>query len=371
MRDDRVYSGFNGPLRGTCLGFAILILAVQSATAFQYPGAPGQDSFSIGGNQGVLGEGDRVPKLEAGFTKPTADHAAQLFIVANMPEGAHAYSITQAAGGPIRTKIKVDSTADVPTIGRFQTATAPDIKHDEEIFPGIALEEQAGKVKWFAPIQLAAGAKPEAVKIEGKVNMQLCDANGCVMPKDYAFTATYRPDVPPEKERAAAAPKGTATKPVSPPAVPDARSTGFSGNPAAIPPGGGTTNSGQPSKETSGSPPSVAAKPRTNVGAGEIDWVPFTNAAELREIVGPGLDLEQVRENVRKQVSELSLWNAILAGFLGGLILNIMPCVLPVIGLKILSFVHSPDIVAAGRSCSTFAIRSACWQFFSFSPCWR
>ena len=31
---------------------------------------------------------------------------------------------------------------------------------------------------------------------------------------------------------------------------------------------------------------------------------------------------------------------AIFAGFLGGLILNIMPCVLPVIGLKILSFVE-------------------------------
>ena len=37
---------------------------------------------------------------------------------------------------------------------------------------------------------------------------------------------------------------------------------------------------------------------------------------------------------------ELNLWLALLGGFLGGLILNVMPCVLPVISIKILSFVQ-------------------------------
>jgi suppressor for copper-sensitivity B len=36
--------------------------------------------------------------------------------------------------------------------------------------------------------------------------------------------------------------------------------------------------------------------------------------------------------------SDLSLWHVVGYGILGGLILNLMPCVLPVIGLKILSF---------------------------------
>ena len=49
---------------------------------------------------------------------------------------------------------------------------------------------------------------------------------------------------------------------------------------------------------------------------------------------------ENVRENVRKEAVDLGIMGAIFAGFLGGLILNIMPCVLPVIGLKILSFVE-------------------------------
>jgi suppressor for copper-sensitivity B len=43
-------------------------------------------------------------------------------------------------------------------------------------------------------------------------------------------------------------------------------------------------------------------------------------------------------------LTESQGWSAIVAyvvfGFLGGLILNIMPCVLPVIGLKVMSFVH-------------------------------
>ncbi|MGA2508349.1 MAG: cytochrome c biogenesis protein CcdA [Chitinispirillaceae bacterium] len=36
----------------------------------------------------------------------------------------------------------------------------------------------------------------------------------------------------------------------------------------------------------------------------------------------------------------LNLWLAIVVGFLAGMILNAMPCVLPVIGIKILSFAH-------------------------------
>ena len=57
-------------------------------------------------------------------------------------------------------------------------------------------------------------------------------------------------------------------------------------------------------------------------------------------MVGPLFDLEQIRENVRKEAIDLGIMGAIFAGFLGGLIFNIMPCVLPVIGLKILSFVQ-------------------------------
>ncbi|MDB4029125.1 protein-disulfide reductase DsbD family protein [Gammaproteobacteria bacterium] len=46
----------------------------------------------------------------------------------------------------------------------------------------------------------------------------------------------------------------------------------------------------------------------------------------------------QIEENLQS-VSSMSLWQAILFALIGGLILNLMPCVFPVISLKVLSFV--------------------------------
>ncbi len=440
-----------------------------------------------------------MPKMEAGFTKPAADGTAQLFIVANMPEGAHTYSITQPDGGPIRTKIKVDTTADVPSIGKFLTATKPKINHMEDAFPGVPLEEQSGKVKWFAPIKLAAGAKPDSVKIEGKVVMQLCDDNGCVMPKDYAFTATYQPDAALEKEPAAPKPATPAAAPTKPGPSP-AKSVGPIGyipridpgivsikkpsprgflsgggrvakveagftSPASdgsaqlfitatLPPGVNTysltqrtgpvatkiqvdpaadvslagkfasvtppeivlNNPGFPGvpleehlgtvkwvapiklasgaraesvkiagkvvmqlceEETGCLPPTEypfeagfrpdvqavvsagshggdqtdpevaaagageSAAPPPSVSGGEINWLPFIDAADLRQIVNPEkFNVESVQKEAIKEVSATGMLQAIFWGFLGGLILNVMPCVLPVIGLKIVSFVQ-------------------------------
>jgi thiol:disulfide interchange protein DsbD len=53
-----------------------------------------------------------------------------------------------------------------------------------------------------------------------------------------------------------------------------------------------------------------------------------------------GLDAAQLRSNLSDQGAGASMPMMMLFGFLGGLILNLMPCVLPVIGLKILSFVE-------------------------------
>jgi thiol:disulfide interchange protein len=49
---------------------------------------------------------------------------------------------------------------------------------------------------------------------------------------------------------------------------------------------------------------------------------------------------ESAPDRTENDASKLPLLSAIGFGFLGGLILNLMPCVLPVIGLKVLSFVE-------------------------------
>ena len=65
----------------------------------------------------------------------------------------------------------------------------------------------------------------------------------------------------------------------------------------------------------------------------------------LRGVVNIGqnyYEVEQLSETVvADTVSGISLFTAIIFAFLGGLILNLMPCVLPVIALKGLSLVKS------------------------------
>lgn len=286
----------------------------------------GQDNagFPLGAEGGVLGEGNRVPKFETGFTTPGPDRAAQLFIVATLPPGSHTYSLTQAPGGPLPTRINVETSKEIVAIGKFQSVGLPQIERHEDAFPGLVLESHSGTVKWVAPIQLAPGVMPETVKIEGKVRVQLCDANGCAQPKDYPFLATLRPDV---AAIAIAVPTSPSTAVVSAPSSPSTS--------PSLPPV-------SPTVTTDTMPPAAvqSAQPRATKGREQITWRRFTTIAALRDLVGSDFDPEQVRANVRGIDAGLSLGGAIFFGFLGGLILNVMPCVLPVIGLKILSFVE-------------------------------
>jgi len=70
---------------------------------------------------------------------------------------------------------------------------------------------------------------------------------------------------------------------------------------------------------------------------------PFTGVLSAGE--GPARrawfvsDSASVEPVITGQSSALSLWIALFYGFLGGLILNLMPCVLPVISLKIFGFI--------------------------------
>jgi thiol:disulfide interchange protein len=55
---------------------------------------------------------------------------------------------------------------------------------------------------------------------------------------------------------------------------------------------------------------------------------------------GTGTARRRILEPTPPPVDMGGFWKAILGGFLGGIILNLMPCVLPIIGIKILSFVN-------------------------------
>jgi thiol:disulfide interchange protein DsbD len=74
---------------------------------------------------------------------------------------------------------------------------------------------------------------------------------------------------------------------------------------------------------------------------------PFTGVLSAGE--GPARrawfvsDTASAEAAITSQSSALSLWVALFYGFLGGLILNLMPCVLPVISLKIFGFIKQAE----------------------------
>lgn len=112
----------------------------------------------------------------------------------------------------------------------------------------------------------------------------------------------------------------------------------------------------------------------------ETDWSRFALPGEgdsqspvlptIKEPSGPTIgrteqtgtfDPNKVYPNINPEVfkpqgatdNQLSLWKAILLGFLGGLILNFMPCVLPVVSIKVISLArhaeqHPQQVVKQG-----------------------
>ena len=86
--------------------------------------------------------------------------------------------------------------------------------------------------------------------------------------------------------------------------------------------------------------------------AGPLGAEGNSSAADAKTAVAPdGYDLSQV---VLTQ-SEQSILYYLISAFLGGIVLNVMPCVLPVIGLKVMSFVQQ-----AGQSRAQ-ALALNCW----------
>ena len=277
----------------------------QPPSVFAPPGprdAQGASSFGLAG-----ATGEQVVSVRAGFTAPAADRSAQFFITATIQRGWHIYSITQPPGGPLATKIKLEPSDSCKVMGSFQADPAPS-KKAEPAFDNLTVESHFGTVSWSAPIQFAAGVDPGMLKIRGQLNVQPCDAEACLPPRDIEFTAGIERDVVLAK-------------------------------PSANPPQRAVQ---MPSPANA--PPQQPARPSAETTTGyRISWQPFTTIAALGDVLGPRFDVEQVQAYVRQQVtgaSSLGVLGYMALGFLGGLILNIMPCVLPVIGLKILSFVE-------------------------------
>ena len=236
-----------------------------------------------------------IVKLNARFTPPAGKQPAILFITAEIKRGWHIYSITQEPGGPIRTEIELAQSPRYRLAGEFKSQPKPKKEKEPDAFGDLPIEIHSGRVTWYAPLELAPGTDPVGLIVKGKVSFQACDAKSCLPPGDVAFSALQGAGIKLPGE-----------------------------TPAAISPGA------ESSKTTTSVRPSETAVQ----GAG------VKLPVETQAAIAPGAEVSKNTTPVPPSETGNTLWMQLGFAFLGGLILNLMPCVLPVISLKIFSFLQ-------------------------------
>jgi thiol:disulfide interchange protein len=434
--------------RCLALGFVAAALVATAVKAQEPPPVKlNLRELGIPGLGGGLGGSVQPARFSASFKVQEGSRRGMLSVTCLMEPGWHVYSITQPAGGPMASKIKVTQAEQFKLLGPFQAGRAPRIKPPDEFKVNSEIHED--EVAWTAPIELSEGAKPEELTIAIGYSGQVCtegtkDTAGKCIPlsekleakfagyeKAAAARGEYRPDSKFEAEAvisghvepAAVAPGGTAKlvitatptagwhvyayEPLDPgtvakptlivlPSLPagwNRSPTAASAEPKVEPAHDGVPESRhheqavswtvelaappdsplgehvltgylgfQTCKNQGGCLPPQAVQFRVSLPVAErqkggkipLEFSKPQRAAAARG--GTGNPRPRAAGEVRNysDVARLAAahpaptgkvdWRSLAPivgfGLLGGLILNLMPCVLPVIGLKVLSFVQ-------------------------------
>ena len=125
--------------------------------------------------------------VEAYIQSARDNQSALLVVRAKIADDHKIFSITQKAGGPVKTKIKLEP-AETYRLGEFRALQKPK-KYPEPSFNNMEVEVHQGVATWYATLEPVAGEALETLEIKGKVNMQLCNQNNCFAPRDYPFVA--------------------------------------------------------------------------------------------------------------------------------------------------------------------------------------
>lgn len=255
-----------------------------------------------------------LPRSEWGESKLAeyiaGDFAHMIYCDVKIPQDWHLYSVTQIAGGPMRTEFSLTreredaAPEELPTIRAIFPVMPPQVE-SESVF-GVPIESHAGEMAWIILLTETATAESTAESFALKLEGQICNeglGGMCVQVEESVevFTKLITTlDLPKIFSEINEVPAQFVWD-----AAPRVSSTSSE-----------NTSSAQNSAPTSQQ----------------------FNVTELEEVT--------------------SLGGAIFWAFLGGIILNVMPCVLPVIGLKILSFFQQ-----AGESRARALWLNVCYTF--------
>jgi suppressor for copper-sensitivity B len=268
----------------------------------------------------VAGEfrADRSHVTIRGHIEPAAVQpggSVRLVLTAINDESWHVYAYAAKDPSEVAkpTLIVVTEPADW-TMGEVQASSEPTVKREEGEAP---VAYHGGTVSWTVDLQVPQDAAEGVVRLAGMIGYQTCTDINC----DRPLAAEFQVDVPVASAirdgqlplEFSAASYGTVAR------AADARQSRVS-DPAA----------------------GVAQAAPSASGSRQIDfWAVTFEKLGFQETDGRWTHsrMPSVALNAYA-LTALAVALALAVSFLGGLILNIMPCVLPVIGLKLMAFVQ-------------------------------
>jgi suppressor for copper-sensitivity B len=227
--------------------------------------------------------------LQAEHPAVAAGETARISALVSIEAGWHVNSHTPTFDYLIPTELELELPAGWPAA----TVDYPPAKKKSFAFADVPLSVYDGDVVIATQLKVPARAKPGAVSIGARLHYQACDHSQCLPPVTTRSQLTLTV--------AAAAQRGAA-------------SPGDAGTPSTLP---GHAQAGL----SGGGDAAIAASPPSAAAAGTA---PAGTAPAGRRAPNAG-----------------SLAGMLLIAVLGGLILNAMPCVLPVVSLKIFGLVQS------------------------------
>ena len=137
----------------------------------------GSDDGSVGGSVGSSFGGTGFEEVRVAISAEIQAKAGgpegELTVKAKILDGWHIYSITQPKGGPMPTKLALQSNPKIELTGPYQVEPAPSIHKDPDF--DVPSEEHTGTVVWRAPVRMPKGFDPSSFKPELEAKGQVCE----------------------------------------------------------------------------------------------------------------------------------------------------------------------------------------------------
>lgn len=265
-------------------------LCVPGKTAFQATVkiGEGKPKGNLAGTGETKFEHDSsvwLVSLSSGEAAP--GETVELRVEANIKDDWHTYGLDQTRPeglGPYATALQIQKYGELKLDGDWAIEPAPHAAN-EPLFDGLEVLEHSGHVVWTRSITVPADAASGDYPIGGEVAFQSCTGVKCVSPVAFTFEGHLTV---------------TPTPVVSPLVF------------------------------------SVSEPIKGGMAAGFIEEVMAQRAAMRLERQANGGDANYTV--IGEENSEYGLAMYLVFAFIGGMILNVMPCVLPVIAIKVMSF---------------------------------